>query len=192
MYAKPSVRLLTCAVLLASTCACDRPTVPLAGPAAQVVAPAPSASVPVAAPVVEVVGFTTVATTTPLSAVTTCNFETIDGKPFTDAPIAVSAGSDFKIAGYLYDAQSKSVPADLRVRAIAADGSAFDAPVPGRVERQDVPSYFKIGDWALHSGFDTLLPGASLAPGEYRLVLTYAQGGQLYACDNGRRMVVGP
>jgi len=94
--------------------------------------------------------------------------------------------------GYIFDTESETVPEDIRVRAIANSGAAFDAPIRGRINRPDVPAYFKIGDWALRSGFEALLPTGALEPGDYHVVLTYSKGDKLFACDNGRTVTVLP
>jgi hypothetical protein len=130
-------------------------------------------------------------TATPLQPASSCNIERIDQQAYSDAPITVAAGKGFTVAGYVYDAEHERVPAELRLRAIAADGSAFEARLHARIDRPDVPQYFGIGEWARRSGFEAALPPAALAPGEYRLVLTFANGAKLYACDVGRKLRIG-
>jgi hypothetical protein len=180
-------RCLLGATLLALG-ACGTPVVPL------LVAPPPAVPAPADTPPVGAVpigtGFAR-ATAAPLSIVTSCNLEALDAQPFGSAPSFVRAGKEFIVAGYAFDAQAKVTPAELRLRAIAADGSAVEATMHTGRERPDVPAYFGIGPWARRSGFVALLPSAGLAPGEYRLLLTWARGGELLACDNGRRLRVG-
>ena len=127
---------------------------------------------------------------TPLQQVTTCNLERIDGKAFDEAGAMVAAQADFLVSGYAIDAENERVPADLRLRAVAADGRTVEAPLRIGFERPDVPAYFRIGGWARRSGFEGKLSAASLVAGDYHLYLAFANGGTLYGCDNGRRLRV--
>lgn len=187
--------LLTAALLLA---ACDRPEVPSAQPGAPAAAPAPAPGAPAAAapaaPTATASGAATFApadVAAPLAPMASCNFEQVDGQPYGATPLRVQADAEFVVTGFAYDATRETVPADLRLRAIAADGGAWEAPVRGRMDRPDVPTYFKLGDWARPSGFEQLLSSRGLAPGEYRLVLVFSGDGKQFACDNGRRLVIG-
>jgi hypothetical protein len=181
-------RSIAIAVLFAGLCACERPSVPSGHP---VGAGEYDPSMEAAATKIPS-AFVRANSSTPLQAVTTCNMERVGKESFADAPITVAAASAFRVGGYLYDAGHEVVPQDARLRAVAADGTVLEAPLRGRIDRPDVPEYFGIGAWARRSGFDVLLPAGSLPPGEYRLLLTFAHGTTLYACDNGRRLRVGP
>jgi hypothetical protein len=175
--------------LLLLPAACQRPTVPSGWP-------------PGAAPYVEaaqLIGpgarpgdFTRANAATPLQQLATCNLERIDGKAFADGGSAVAAKADFVVSGYAIDTAHELVPTNLRLRAVAADGSIHEAALRTGFERPDVPAYFRIGGWARRSGFEGKLSAASLRPGEYRLYLAFAHDATLYACDNGRRLRVTP
>jgi hypothetical protein len=179
---------------------CDRPDVPSAQPAAPAATTSPAgtpASAPAAATPAPTVsasgaaGFVPADTSVPLAPMASCNFEQVDGQPYAAAPLRVGADAEFVVTGFAYDAARETVPADLRLRVIAADGAAWEAPVRGRMDRPDVPTYFKLGDWARPSGFEQLLSSRGLAPGEYRLVLVFSGDGKQFACDNGRRLAIG-
>lgn len=179
-----TARAIAAAVLLAGLAACHRPTVPSGRPAGagDYVSPAvASARRPVGA-------FVRANLATPLVPASSCNLERIDREAFGEAAITVPASRPFLVAGYAYDAAHEQVPERLWLRAVAADGSAFEAPIEARLDRPDVPLYFAIGAWARRSGFELKLPAAALAPGDYRLLLTFAHGSQLYGCDIGRRL----
>lgn len=176
---------------------CDRPEVPLSSTSADNSnsqgAAASAATGTVAQVLAAAESFAPVDTTIPLTAVSTCNFEQINGQSFTTAPINVAAGSDFVAVGFAFSEVGKVVPPELRLRAISADGqSAWEASVTGRLDRADVPAYFNIGDWAFRSGFEQLVSSKGLAPGSYRLVLTFEDAGKNFACDNGRQIVIAP
>jgi len=169
---------------------CDRPEVPSAQPAP---AAAPSQDAATAGPPAVAAGaaeLLAVDTSAPLVPMDSCNFEALDGQAFADAAVSVPAGADFLVSGFAYDKARQLVPAKLRLRVIAADGSAWEAPISGRLDRPDVVTYFKLGDWARGSGFEQLVSSKSLAAGEYRLVLVFDGADQVHACDNGRRMVL--
>lgn len=174
------LRLSGLALLACGLAACDRPTVPSGWPAGTTGG-------------LEAGTFTRVDAATPLVPVNRCNLETLDNGAFADPPVALARDAHFEVRGYAFDAVDERVPSRLRLRAIAADGSAFEAPLRIGIDRPDVPAYFKIGGWARRSGFDSTLSAASLAAGEYRLLLTYtdADGATVYGCDNGRKLRIG-
>jgi hypothetical protein len=175
--------------LLLLPAACERPTVPSGWPvgaapyaeAAQVIGPAARPG-----------DFVRANAATPLQQVATCNLERIDGAAFGDSGSAVNAKADFVVSGYAIDAEHELVPTNLRLRAVAADGTIHEAALRTGFERPDVPVYFRIGGWARRSGFEGKLSAASLRPGDYRLYLAFAQDATLYACDNGRRLRIRP
>jgi hypothetical protein len=164
---------------------CNRPSVPLPSNAETAAQSTPTRAaavqfVPANAPVA-------------WTAVSTCNFEQIDGQAYSGKPIGVKKGAEFLMTGFLFSAPSKSVPQAIRLRAISEDGAhAYEAPVAGRYDRPDVPGYFKIGDWALHSGLEQLLSSQGLPVGKYHLLLVFEDKGQSYVCDNGRQLAVTP
>jgi hypothetical protein len=190
---RQSIALLLGTGLLLS--ACDRPDVPAAQPQAD--APSDASGAPAVAPASiptttsGAAVFAAADLTVPLAPMASCNFEQIDGQPFADAPLQVQKDADFVVTGFAYDATREVVPSDLRLRAIGPDGAAWEAPVRGRLDRPDVTTYFKLGDWARASGFEQLVSGKGIAPGEYRMVLVFAADGKQFSCDNGRRVVVG-
>lgn len=170
--------LFLCAIMAG----CDRPVVPAIQPDA-----GPADTGPAAA------RFALIEATVAPTAVTTCNLERLDATPFANAPATIKGGSDFVAAGFLYSEASNSVPAKIRLRAISADGQqAWDAPIEGRLDRPDVPSYFNIGAWAQRSGFEQLLSSSGLDVGDYRLVVTFDDDGKQFACDNGRQLIIQP
>lgn len=137
--------------------------------------------------------FVAVARPDVLSPATTCNFEQVDKKPLTGEPIPVKAGAEFLISGFFFSEASRSVPTKSRLRAISEDGTkTWDADVSGRYDRPDVPVYFHVGYWAQRSGFEQLVSSKALVPGIYHLLVLFEDKGQLYVCDNGRHLVVGP
>lgn len=173
--------------LLLVSAACSRPEVPSGWP-------------PGAAPYVEeeqLIGpaarpgdFVRANGVTPLQPIETCNLERLGGQAF-DGDRVVAANADFIVSGYAIDVAHERVPADLRLRAVAADGAVYEAALRTGFERPDVPVYFRIGGWARRSGFEGKLSAASLRAGDYRLLLTFAHDTTLYGCDNGRRLRVG-
>jgi hypothetical protein len=168
--------------------ACNRPSVPL--PSAGAANGNSPQSEPTRAAAVQ---FLPVNGTVAWAPITTCNFEYLDGKEFAPTGVEVKKGAEFLATGFLFSQPTQSVPTTTRIRAVSKDGArSFEAQVSGRYDRPDVPGYFKIGDWALHSGFEQLLSSQGLPPGSYHLLLVFEDKGQAYVCDNGRQLVVTP
>lgn len=169
--------------------ACERPVVPSGWP----VGAAPYVEeAELLAPAARPGDFVRANGATPMQPVATCNLERINGSAFADAGTSVAAKSGFLVSGYAIDAEHERVPTDLQLRAEAADGGIYEAPLRTGFERPDVPAYFRIGGWARRSGFEAKLSAASLRPGDYRLYLAFAHDATLYACDNGRRLRIVP
>jgi hypothetical protein len=178
-----SLPILVC---LASA-GCDRPTVPLpsTSPSASPAKPEPAKSA-----AVQFAPANTAVAWTPAS---TCNFEQIDGQAFSGTPISVKKGAEFLMTGFLFSKPSKSVPTAIRLRATSQDGAhSWEAPVLGRYDRLDVPGYFKVGDWALHSGLEQLMSTQGLPPGTFHLLIVFEDRGKPFVCDNGRQLIVAP
>jgi len=168
---------------------CERPEVPLpviSTPAATA-APTPVAKPMVAAQLVPA------PVSVPYAAWSTCNMEHVDGQAFSSQPSGVKAGHDFTIDGYAFIESRQSVPKDIKLRVLSAGSAlAWEADIKGRVNRPDIPQYFKLGEWAAGAGIEQLFSSAALPPGTYHLLFTASDGDGKLICDNGRRIAISP
>lgn len=124
---------------------------------------------------------------------TTCNIETVNEVHFSGKPIPVKADGAFMLGGFLFDAETKSVPDNIRMRLVGPDQQhAWETPVEGRMDRPGLPEYLKIGDWAFRSGFMQQVRTDGLAVGKYHLEVSFIRDGKRFVCDNGRDVLVTP
>jgi hypothetical protein len=129
---------------------------------------------------------------TDFTSVASCNMEQIDGKPFGPDPVPVKAGGSFALGGFLYDAVQKAIPAQMTLRA-TLDGEppqAWEGAFKGRVDRAEIPTYMHLVQWAAGEGYLQDFSTTGLPPGTYHLMVTFAQGGKQYICDNGRHITI--
>ena len=187
---KPSQRVaraVAISVASAILAACS-PTEPVAS--------APPAAVPdvVEAPVVIVPGvLASAALDVERNEISTCNIEAIDGRPFAGEPLEVPGAGRFLLGGFLFDADTQSVPDNLRMRLVSSDQkSAWETEVEGRLDRPGLPEFLGIGNWALRSGFMQEVQVGKLAPDRYHLEVSFERDGKRYVCDNGRDILVRP
>jgi hypothetical protein len=168
---------------------CERPEVPLP------IIPS-SAATPSPAPVAERMVATQLVPapiSTPYTAWSTCNMEHVDGQAFSSKPSSVKAGKDFAIDGYAFIEGRQSVPTDIKLRVLSTGSAlAWEADIKGRVNRPDIPQYFKLGPWAAGAGIEQLFSSSALAPGTYHLLFTASDGGGKLICDNGRQIEISP
>ncbi len=123
----------------------------------------------------------------------TCNIEAIDDQHFSGSAIAAKPDGEFTLTGYLLDAETRTIPGQLRLRLVSfADPQAWEAPIDGRVDRPGLPEYLHLGAWALRSGFVQKVSLSGLAPGRYRLEVSVVQGDKARICDQGRELAITP
>lgn len=123
----------------------------------------------------------------------TCNIEAVDETHFSESAIKVRQDGEFTLTGFLLDADTKTVPDQLRLRLVSfTDPQAWEAPIDGRVDRPGLPEYLHLGDWALRSGFVQKVSLAGLAPGRYRLEVSVVRGDKYLICDQGRELAITP
>jgi hypothetical protein len=101
----------------------------------------------------------------------TCNIETLNGKTFPSTT-SVKARKIVHMAGWFFDAPTKTVPADITVRFQAGDGqSAWEQKVTASVDRPDVVKAFGNSQGILKSGFGADLDFTGVKLGEYHMYL---------------------
>ncbi len=170
-----------------------KPTEPESASAVSESAPAAGgAPAPVSLPAAETAG---VLVSAPLTVdrtdLTTCNIETINGAHFASEPLPVKAESQFDIGGFLFDAGTKSVPDNLRMRLVSQDQKqAWETAIEGRMDRPGLPEFLKVGDWAFRSGFLQTVQTSGLPPDLYHLEVSFTRDGKRFVCDNGRNVEV--
>lgn len=175
-----SLRAIAATAALLVLVGCERPEVPLPVPA-PVAAPIAAAKLVPAQAAIEYAGWTS------------CNMEQVDGRPFAGLPLEVKAGSDFMVAGFVLNEERREIPTDIELRVMAdASANAWEADMKGRVNRPDIPQYFKLDAWASGAGIEQLVSSAGLTPGTYHLVFTFSDGDRKLVCDNGRQLTIQP
>jgi hypothetical protein len=105
----------------------------------------------------------------------------------------VKAGGDFTVTGFVLNEDRQEIPTDIKLRALS-DGNvnAWEVDMKGRVNRPDIPQYFKLDAWAAGAGIEQLVSSAGLPPGTYHLVFTFSDGDRKLICDNGRQLTIQP
>lgn len=123
--------------------------------------------------------------------VASCNLERIDENIIGQVPLEVKINRPLKVAGWVADTGSASVPETVVIRAVSeGEGQIFYAPIFLGVSRDDVVRHLGGGRGYLQSGFDVEVDFGELAPGAYQLQLAFSSKGRANLCDNGRRLVV--
>ena len=183
-----SLRAVAGIVAMLVLVGCQRPEVPLPENA-EVDARASAAT---AAPVTAA-GLEAAPAVVAYTAWKSCNMEQLDGHPFTGVPLSVKAGSDFVVAGFVLNEERQEIPTDIKLR-VLSDGNvnAWEVGMRGRVNRPDIPQYFKLGAWAAGAGIEQLVSSTGLPPGTYHLVFTFSDGDRKLICDNGRQLTILP
>jgi hypothetical protein len=119
----------------------------------------------------------------------TCNLEFVDGQPWAQAPVALEAGRETRITGWVVDADSGRVPADVFLRAQKGSDS-WVLPVSPTLPRDDVVAHLGGNTGFRLSGFEARLRPEGMPGGEYRVHLVYFLEGRASVCDNGRTLII--
>lgn len=166
---------------------CERPLVPLPVASKGVATASPAAP---AEPAARLVPATLAVSYTGTAG---CNLEQVDGQGFVGKPIEIKSGREFAVVGFALLEKRQAVPTDVKLRLLSeGNARAWEGDIKGRVDRPDIPQYFKLGAWAANAGVEQLFSSAGLPPGTYHLVFTFSDGSDRLICDNGRYLTILP
>jgi hypothetical protein len=119
-----------------------------------------------------------------------CNIESIDGMMFAADPLPVT-GSPV-VRGWLGDEGGRAIASPALVLVDDAGAEATRYAIVLGIARGDVAAAFPRIQGLGNSGFEFTMPSLPSVKGTYRMHLEYSVAGQMWACDNGRRINTAP
>lgn len=119
-----------------------------------------------------------------------CNIEFINGESMGDVSHLISKDETLVLTGWALDDVNERLPKSVWVRFTGDEGREYFGPTQFGLHRADVQTYFDLTDGLVASGFRLFVFAQDLPLGEYALTLILVFPDNVYACDNGRRIIV--